>query len=110
MMLHYPFQDIKVLLNLDGVNLEGEDEDLDDWVQTYTRYRSNHSPHPPDGLSIEIEVPNDNEFKEASNIGDTDDGPQASWQALAAELPNRRPNRIEDPNLLGYWDMDRAFD
>jgi hypothetical protein len=111
MMLHHPFRDVKDLLNLDGVNLRGEDEDLDDWVQTYARCRSNHGPHPPDGLSKEIEVPNDDEFEDASDIGDdANDGPQASWQALAAELPNRHADRIEDPNRLGHRDMDRAFD
>jgi hypothetical protein len=74
MILHHPFWDIKELLTLNGgINLEGED----DWVQAYTRYWLDHGPHPSNGLSKEIEEPNDNEFEDASNIGDAND-PQAS--------------------------------
>ena len=72
-MLYYPFQDIKVLLNLDSINLKGKDKDLNDQVQTYIYYQLNYSPYLPNSLFIEIEVPNDNEFKEASNTRDTND-------------------------------------
>ena len=79
MMLHHPFQDVKDLLNLDGVNLRGEDKDLDNWVQTYIYYWSNHSPYLPNGLSKEIKVPNNNKFEDTSNIRDNaNNSPQAS--------------------------------
>jgi hypothetical protein len=110
MMLHHPFRDIKDLLNLDGTNLEGEGENADNWVEAYARCQLNHGSHESDDLPKEIQVPDDDEFEEASNIGDADDGPQASWQVLAAELPNRHPDRVEDLNLLGHRDIDRAYD
>lgn len=110
MMLHHPFWVVNNLLNLDSVNLEGEsDNDVDNQVEAYTCCQLNHSSYKSDSLLREIQIPNNNEFKEASDIGDLNDSPQASWQALAAELPNRRSDRVEDPNLLSYRDIDQAY-
>jgi len=103
MMLHHPFRDIDDLLN-------HEDGKFSTWVDAYAVCRSTHGHHDPDGLPKEIQVPDDDEFEDDSCDGDADDDPdpEGYWQELAAERPNRRADREEDPDRLGHRDIDRV--
>jgi hypothetical protein len=95
-MLHHHFREIDDLLNHDGGR-------FGTWMDAYAVCRSTHDHSESDGLPMP-----DDELEEGSYDGDADDDPdpEAYWREPATERPNHRADREEDPNRLGYRDID----
>ena len=100
-MLHYLFWDIDDLLS-------HESEKFDTWIDAYTVCQSTHGYHEPDDLPKEIQISDDEELEDGSCDGDPDPDPDPDdfWQELAIKWPNHHAEREEDPDHLGYRDID----
>jgi hypothetical protein len=94
--LHHPFRAIN--------SLKGQ---FHGWKEAYQDCIQNHHNHEPDGLDDTFEQPDEDEFESPATSGAMEEELQATWQAMARQLPNNVEDRLIDSNQLGFRDIDQ---